>query len=180
MSRKKIQKDLAQQKKQALLESLFDPEPLHDVSPEPSSVPSAFSYVDIDFSDFLKTEPNESQTKSEKSQSIESRMRLDLGDLESVPTKDIIPAAPEKHFDTSDVSDVGGWIVIDLGETETAEKPSWSNIRAMPKVRRKKRYGVIPVCDLPDDVPVSGGNLSYEDALEAANDLNSLRDIMES
>lgn len=173
-------KNQASKKTKASLEGLFDPEPIHDTSPEPSSVPSSFSYVDLDLSDLLGTKPNEGQAEGGKSQSIESRMRLDLGDMESIPAEDIIPAAPEKHFDTSEILDVGGWVIVDLGETGSVSNSSWASVGTTPKTRRKNRYGVIPVGDLPNDVPVSGGILSYEDALDSANQLNELRDIMES
>jgi len=111
--------------------------------------------------------------------SLESRLRLDLGDLEPRPAREELPELPRRHPDLSELSDAGGWVVVDLGEWEAAARQPWSKKKAEPS-RREDRYGAIPVGDLPEDQPVSGAVMSLEEALEVARQLNSLRDVMES
>lgn len=109
--------------------------------------------------------------------SLESRLRLDLGDLEPRTARERAPEAPERHPDLSELSDAGGWVVVDLGEWEA---PAHRFRKKAEPSRRENRYGAIPVADLPEDQPVSGMVMSLEEAVDVAAQLNSLRDVMES
>lgn len=112
--------------------------------------------------------------------SLASRERLDLGDLEPSPAEDPVPPAPERHASLEELSDSGGWFVEDLGEWEEIPRTSpWQKAPAEP-VRRKRRYGVRSIAHLPEDKPVPGRVMSYDEALRTAEELDRLRETMES
>jgi len=148
-------------------------EPLFEVG----SVPSLASRERMDLGDLEPVEEPEWPTAPGEVPSLASRERMDLGDLEPSPALEKLPEPPERHLDLSEVSDVGGWVVVDLGESIHSYSSLW---RAMASSRRENRYGVVPVGDLPEGHPVSGVILSYREALEAAQKLNSLREVMET
>jgi hypothetical protein len=69
---------------------------------------------------------------------------------------------------------------VDRGEWEAGPtRRPWAK-GAREASRRGVRFGTVPVADLPDDVPVSGAVMSYEEALEFARELEGTREVMES
>lgn len=121
----------------------------------------------------------EGQPRLPAAPSLADRLRLDLGDLEPPDAFPEPAAAPGNPPDLSELSDAGGWVVVDRGEWDAGPKPPpWQ--KGGPPEKRKVRFGTVPVADLPDDVAVSGAVMSYDEALEFARELERAREVMES
>lgn len=160
----------------------------HGLVPEPvpgaESAPSAASRALLDLGDL---EPAKEPTREPEwpsapggAPSLASRERLDLGDLEPSPAEDLVPPAPERHANLEELSDSGSWYVEDLGEWEEIPRTApWQKAPA-ERVRRTRRYGVRSIVYLPKDRPIPGRVMSYDEALRTAEELDRLRETMES
>jgi len=154
--------------------------PIEEELDPPPSPPALAPCALVDLGDLEPVREPEWPPAPGGAPSLASRERLDLGDLEPSPAEDPVPPAPERHAVLEDLSDSGGWYVEDLGEWEDVSRTSpWQRAPA-ERMRRKRRYGVKSIADLPEDRSVPGRVMSYDEALRTADELDRLRETMES